>query len=144
MHAKLGMGFGTHPGYWRTCITGVTWHSSVDTAASAFSSFVVNLGSMHIFPRITSIIVVFHISLETEIRIGHLMFSFQKFHFENSHVVFYIYTCIGRTFTKQNELKNVYPICKAVKPSHINFMHWTDQDCRHVFAIFPFYNNFYL
>lgn len=29
MQAKLGIGLGTHPGYWRTWITGVTWHSSL-------------------------------------------------------------------------------------------------------------------
>ena len=28
VQAKEGMGLGTHPGYWSTCMTGVTWHSS--------------------------------------------------------------------------------------------------------------------
>lgn len=29
MHAKEGIGFGTQPGYCNTCITGVTWQSSL-------------------------------------------------------------------------------------------------------------------
>lgn len=46
MHAKLGMGLGTHPGYCKTWITGVTWHSSA--ALDACTADLLNLGSMHI------------------------------------------------------------------------------------------------
>ena len=50
MHAKLGMGLGTHPGYCKTWITGVTWHSSVVLAAVALI-LLDNRGSMHMLDR---------------------------------------------------------------------------------------------
>lgn len=46
MHAKLGIGLGTQPGYCKTWITGVTWHSSPELAACTVLIFV-KRGSMH-------------------------------------------------------------------------------------------------
>lgn len=63
MHAKLGIGFGTQPGYCSTWITGVTSHKSVLLAAA--TSYCIYLGSIHILPIKKNIMVfcrILHVS----------------------------------------------------------------------------------
>lgn len=47
MHANDGIGFGTQPGYWRTCITGVTWHSSAPERCISLLALTIEVFDAH-------------------------------------------------------------------------------------------------
>lgn len=72
MHAKLGIGFGTHPGYCKTWITGVTWHSSA--ALEAWTADLVNRGSKHILANKNVIAVRNSMKMQWKILIKSIVF----------------------------------------------------------------------